>query len=67
MPELSLAVTDPREVAGLARKGMAIGADRSNGVRPCIHMVTRQTVRTYGQRQTDESERSNPVRALTPG
>lgn len=27
-------------------------------------MVARQTVRTYGQRQTDDSERSNPVQAL---
>jgi len=46
MPELSLAVTDPREVKGLARKGMVIGADRSNGIRPCTRVVARQTVRT---------------------
>ena len=39
-----------------------VGVDGLSDVHPCTHMTSRQIVRTYRQRQTDESERGNPRR-----
>jgi hypothetical protein len=62
MSELSRAKTGQREVMGLVQTGHG---DRGGRVtrRPLMHPHdARQIVRTYRQRQTDESERDNPRR-----
>ena len=60
--ELSRAKTGQREVMGLVQTDTDVGVDGLSDGHSCTHMASRQIVRTYWQRQTDESERGNPWR-----